>query len=969
MKRTIAVGFVFLLALAAAASAARKDDFEFAQGLVEFKYYDLAQEQFEAIIRDTSRSNEDRANGELGLALLKKAKVLDIRNDPKQNPDDILKGFEDAEAGFTQFLSSYPTHPRQTDAKFEIGIMLQSKGSFLSDQKEKDPGRAEEFRKKAEDAYDSATDLFKGAADSMEKKLEDLDPESDRFRDLDWDARRARFFEAATHYNKGQLYTPGGAERQGTMERAIEKLTKFVWENEENILGGYAYFYLGLACQDLEQPDEAMEWFSTAFGYPVPDPKTDTGNYLKWSDLYLQAYWKLFEYCDQLGVKDGRDFRDEAAKKAVEMLQRLPDVLSRNYGHRALLAYARILKNMGDAKGALERATEISTKAESLMSTETWAPGTNYLANALINEIISEHGGSLSLPPDVLMKAALGRKTSREWNDAVRSFQQVIAAAEGDAQLKQFTIPSWMQIGDCYLRAEKYLEAYYAFDHIEATFRKIDEAEAGNAAYYRYRAATGQFAVTQDPWFEELKKKARSRFAEQYPKHPKSIDLQYFEGADYIDDADTARGSGAEKVAEFYKLAMERLAGVQKTSILHEKALARIGEVLFKTEDYRKALSTFDSVRKFIDNPENVTTDPERKANRQQSLAICTYYSAMCHSRMKEPSKVLDILKGFEKTYADENTRSWFPLVALARVLALVELKKLEEGEQEALRMRSEYAEWSGTASALYAVGNAFRRAADEAPDKADRGPIWQAALKKAADYMAEYMKSKERVTAEEWETIGGWYYLLKEWALAELALTKALEIYNQRLDAIAGETPEKKEIVKKEDGISVMLSEIYISQGKFADAKNVFERLLIPDAGARARVMEILKMSEFPQAVLEELMKKIRAVPSIMYGLAQAYLKLMQQEDMVRGMTLIKILLKVDRSRMYTADWWKWQLLLHEIWLNYGMAFRDPQALKNVVEQYKSFSSLGVLKNSGLEKEFAAVNEKAQTELRNLGR
>jgi tetratricopeptide (TPR) repeat protein len=969
MKRTIVAGFVFLLALAAAADAARKDDFEFAQGLVGFKYYDLAQEQFEAIIRDTSRSAEDRANGELGLSLLKKARVLDIRNDPKVKPDEILAGFAEAEEGFEKFLSSYPTHPRQTDAKFEIGIMLQSKGSYLSDQKEKEPDRAAEYHKLAEDAYDDATDLFKGAADSMEQKLENLEEGTEQHQNLDWDARRARFFEAATHYNKGQLYAAGGAERTGTMERAIEKLTEFVWDNEENILGGYAYFYLGLACRDLARPDEAMEWFSTAFGYPVPDLKTDPDNYLKWTDLYLQSYWKLLEYCDELGVKDGRDYRDEGVKKAVEMLQRIPDILNRHYGHRSILSYARLLKNMNEPEKALSLATEISTKAESLMATETWAAGTNYLANQLINEIISEHGGNLSLPPDVLMKAALGRKSSQEWNEAIRSFQQVIAAAKGGEQLKQFSIPAWMQIGDCYLRAEKYLEAYYAFDSIVSAFLKVDEAEAGNAAYYRYRSATGLFAVTQDPFFEDLKKKARSSFAEQFPKHPKSIDLQYFEGADYIDDADAARSTGKEKAAEIYKIALERLGGVQKTSILHEKALARAGEVYYKTDDYKKALATFEAVRKFIEDPENVTTDPERKANRQQALAIGVYYSAMCHSRQKDPGKVLDVLKGFEKTFADENTKSWFPLVALARVQAYVERKMLPEAEPEALRMRTEFPDWAGTASAFFTVGNAFRQTADEAPDKATRGPIWRAALQKAADYMSWYMQHRERVTAEEWETIGGWYYLLQDWPHAEEALQKAIKLYNTRLDAIVGETPEKKEIVKKEDGISVMLSEIFISQGKFADAKAVFESLLIPDAGARARVMEILTMSEFPQKVLEELMKKIRAVPSIMYGLAKAYHKLMQRDDMVRGMTLVKILLKVDRSRMYTADWWKWHLLLHEIWLDYGMAFRDPQALKNIIEQHKSYTSLGVLQNSGLEKEFTAIKDKAQAALQEMGR
>ena len=45
------------------------------------KYYDLAKEAFEQIISDTGRHGDQRANGELGLALLLKAQAADMQRE------------------------------------------------------------------------------------------------------------------------------------------------------------------------------------------------------------------------------------------------------------------------------------------------------------------------------------------------------------------------------------------------------------------------------------------------------------------------------------------------------------------------------------------------------------------------------------------------------------------------------------------------------------------------------------------------------------------------------------------------------------------------------------------------------------------------------------------------------------------------------------------------------------------------
>ena len=131
MRRIFVLSILLLVVSAPFAEAGRKDDFDFAQGLVDRKYYDLAKQEFEKIIADGDRPAELRADGELGLALLLKAQARDASQDRKKKTDEIIAVFGDAESRFDKFLESYPNHPKLTDARFEVAGLLQDKGIFL----------------------------------------------------------------------------------------------------------------------------------------------------------------------------------------------------------------------------------------------------------------------------------------------------------------------------------------------------------------------------------------------------------------------------------------------------------------------------------------------------------------------------------------------------------------------------------------------------------------------------------------------------------------------------------------------------------------------------------------------------------------------------------------------------------------------------------------------------------------------
>ncbi len=978
MRRAVLLSLAILMALPAIAFAAREDDFNFAQGLVGLKYYDLAKEEFEKIISDSGRPGDQRANGELGLALLLKAQASDMMLDTTSETEATLALFDEAESRFDKFLSNNPGHKKRTDARFEVGLLLQAKGTFLSGRAEKEPDKAESLKAAAESGFDQATDLFKGVAEALEGEADNLtetELEGERGEMITWNSKRARFYEAVCHYNKGILYAEDGAEREGTLERAIELLTDFVWDNEDNILGAYAYLYLGLCKKALDLPDEALEFLKVASsGYPIPDPKY-ASDFRNWTDLYLQGYFKLGEYCNDLGQVGEKDYRDIAIQQFKEMDEKIAMIAwDRKFGHLALLQWSRALMGLQEFNEAMDLATRVSLRGEELAPTSEWGAATAYMANRLLNEIIGEAGSrniDLSLPPDVLLKAAMGKKTSREWGYAVRAFQEVVKSAKTAEAIKSYAIPAWMEIGECYYREDKYLEAFFAYDAVVKGHRTVDEKLAGDAAYYRYRAATALYASTKDPKDEELKKSARSSFASEFPQHPRSIDLQYYEGADYIADGDAFSTAGEkEKATASYNLALERLNGVKKSSILYAKARARIGEIYYKTDKTKEALEMFDWVEKYVADRDNVTTDQERNLNRLQARALSTYWNCMCQVRRKRFDKVLEVLADYETKFADENVKNFHGPVKFERIRALIRTEDIPGAEKEALILRDQDPESPRTALAFYLIGMAyFDEAAksDEAAKAGDAGEKqrWLDMLTKAADYFTYYLTRKAEPSAGDYQTLGIWFYKLGDLEQAAPNLEKSLLMMSTELELLDPKDPRHMELLKQIEGITVMLSEILLKNGDYAKAGEFFENLLIPDKGARKRVEELLEQQEHTLAELQELMDKIRAVPSFMEGYARVLRELGKPEDCLRALTLLRLLTTADRKQRYTTPWWEWQYLTFQIWLDLGVNHRVRQALENIIAKYDEYEGLGVLERSGRKKELTTIKLAAEKALR----
>jgi hypothetical protein len=95
--------------------------------------------------------------------------------------------------------------------------------------------------------------------------------------------------------------------------------------------------------------------------------------------------------------------------------------------------------------------------------------------------------------------------------------------------------------------------------------------------------------------------------------------------------------------------------------------------------------------------------------------------------------------------------------------------------------------------------------------------------------------------------------------------------------------------------------------------------------------------------------------------ALALLYAEVGSRPELLRALSLLGALGRVDSRAIYTRKWWGWRLRIMRIYVDYGERFRDRGAFRNVVSAYERFRALGVLENCPVKEELREVYERAR--------
>ena len=112
-------------------------------------------------------------------------------------------------------------------------------------------------------------------------------------------------------------------------------------------------------------------------------------------------------------------------------------------------------------------------------------------------------------------------------------------------------------------------------------------------------------------------------------------------------------------------------------------------------------------------------------------------------------------------------------------------------------------------------------------------------------------------------------------------------------------------------------------------------------------------------QRELDKLENMIRTSPELMEALAARYLGMGGTTDLLRALTLLRLISRESVVTRYSEPWWNRQLLTIRCWDQLFEDFEIHQAAENIQARLRQWEILGVLDRSPVKEELAAIGKK----------
>ena len=473
-------------------------------------------------------------------------------------------------------------------------------------------------------------------------------------------------------------------DRKIKAEEALLFLEDMILEfGEETAVGVNCLLYMGEASDVLGRTDDAISY--------LKDTITVITDRLKDTDLPVSAstagvMWQILES----GYQKLTDIRlrqgdIEGVTKAVAKYNRdrekLNAPIGQRFGDLVLLNGAQADYESGEP-GSKERVIEVCKQVARRH------PGdpTGLRARGLLNEILS--GSSADVGADALFEAAQGDYQEDRYQNAIRGFKRVLRNLDKKEDQEKLGLKSYALMGMCFIKMERYLEAYYAFyAGLEKYGRISDESTRELAIRNLKRAAKFKRNLTKDPYFDSLKDQADimvSQFGTEKDKNR----IAWDRADDYRAD-------------KKYDQAIENYRKIEKSFPYYELAQVRIAICQLGKEDEAAAKRAFEDYYKYTKDPLNEPTTADGTNARATAMAEAKFFEGSMvaekafgrNGKKKDPSQlpaVVTAYRGYRDNYPAA-TDSLKIAAASDLISALVELEKLKDAEAEYKSLRAKF--------------------------------------------------------------------------------------------------------------------------------------------------------------------------------------------------------------------------------------------------------------------------------------
>ncbi len=632
---------VLAIVLVAFAPSARAGEFEFAESLAAYGYFDLAEEEFKKISEDQGLSEEERADGDYGLCMIRSYQAERLA-DMKER----LEAYTGAMDCLRQFYGKHPDASKASEARLQVGILQRTKGQWLQFnlENEADPKARDEMKKEAVAAYEDAI-----------KEFEKIKSDENLGEDLKLQAR---------YYSLESLWYAGYVGSvKSHLEKCVADSEEFVWDTEPQLIAYYAYILQGMALGKLGKIDEGIVRFQTVTSLDMSGVPPELMQEV--TSIKAQAYFGMIRALVEGNRPKDTDAVYEAFTKS------LPGGLQENFGRGATFWAGMAAESTGDMGKALVVYSRLAERSD------LWGAK----AKARLDQLL-EGGGKVD--PKTYFQMAQGHYSQGKWDSAIDSFHNVVEAANagGDAAtIGEFVPQAWDSLGDCYFRLSLFLEAGLSYEAaareglrhkgdaaLKEDVRKRIVEIAESASYLAYVSFKRAHSLTQDPVDKERSERAREVFLRDFPSSPKRENINYEKALDleqqykYLEAAQAFDAVG--RIADNYEQARFRIgychyreglrklrdeeelrktngdAGQQKA--LHDQALAEFEIAKQKLEEYKA----------YTEKEENALLAQKAKESRADAVASAVIIIAAIAIELDEYDTVISSLSDGRGTLA-----------------------------------------------------------------------------------------------------------------------------------------------------------------------------------------------------------------------------------------------------------------------------------------------------------------------------
>lgn len=868
----------------AVAGVARADgsELDLADGLVEWKWYDLAELIYKRAI-EKGKTPAEKSRGDLGLIKLRRKQA-----ETEQDPEAQKKLFDEA---IGQLKTLVEKAGGSVDAKFQLADLLTAKGQKLVEQIEyaDTAEQAENLRREAMAVYTQVADLFAAVVTEYRPKFEDAkDLDTGEIDEKKFPPQReaelvkAWLLHGESYYHRGRIASEK-KDRDTNLKKAIEILQEFASEFEDRIVGYWGFLTTGQAYTELKKFGEATALFSSILSLPLE---------AQFEQVRIVAYWRFAESLNA----------DNKFPEAVALIEKMEkdypaQALNGPAGQSAILEKGKALAGQQQFRTAIGQAMRIVShdrpfmRPQALKLLAAWSP-------------MDPSAGA-----EIAMKQAEGlRNQYRQFGKegllllAIAAYQEAGTRIQTDEERKQYGAEVWVQVGDAYYELERFYEAGLAYER-GAKAPGADPDTAGKCAYWAYRAYSDRFKQTKPDEFDKtLYRNARSYFTSTFPNHPLKGNIPFWEARDLEDDKKFLDAATAyerlDPSSEKFEEALARAGGCYYREYSEREAKAKAQKQEPNASDKKLLDDAHGKLEAFLKRTGEGTApldDPAKQQNRQNARALSVFYLGRIAEARGDLKKVLEIFQGFAET--NKAQKQLVSDVLFIELRTLDALKMVEEAPGKLAELEAFNPTYGFLGAAKQLVGKLFDA---EAEKLTTAGKLEEAAgySRRAADLLATWLRGDAKAgrVADNLSSVG-----LKCRKVADAERT-------------AG---RKEEALKFFEYAASMFERLYTDAAKFKLEKAGAEAVAFSLSDCQVAAAELLdetgRKEEATKAwqgavgLLEALHAKNPRNKTVMERLANAFQRANQLEKALDLFTKL-----ATKGKQFSPEWWEakyWQI------------------------------------------------------------